>query len=67
MVDCKPKKDGTLGDSGLHSSALAWLGVALSVGNCREMSLGELAVHLQTLAPQGSARRSSNQRQYMAI
>jgi exodeoxyribonuclease V beta subunit len=24
-VDCKPKKDGTLGDSGLHSSALAWL------------------------------------------
>ncbi len=50
-VDCKPKKDGTLGDSGLHSSALAWLlhGRALS----GEDALTELAGHLQNLSPQG--------------
>ncbi|VXB52286.1 RecBCD enzyme subunit RecB [Pseudomonas sp. 8BK] len=50
-VDCKPKKDGTLGDSGLHSSALAWLlhGRALP----GEDALAELAGHLQSLSPQG--------------
>jgi exodeoxyribonuclease V beta subunit len=50
-VDCKPKKDGTLGDSGLHSSALAWLLHGRQLPG--EDALGELAVHLQTLAPQG--------------
>ena len=50
-VDCKPKKDGSLGDSGLHSSALAWLlhGRALP----GEDALAELAGHLQNLSPQG--------------
>jgi exodeoxyribonuclease V beta subunit len=50
-VDCKPRKDGTLGDSGLHSSALAWLlhGRALP----GEDALAELAGHLQILTPQG--------------
>jgi exodeoxyribonuclease V beta subunit len=50
-VDCKPKKDGTLGDSGLHSSALAWLlhGRALPGDD----ALAELAGHLQSLSPQG--------------
>jgi exodeoxyribonuclease V beta subunit len=50
-VDCKPRKDGTLGDSGLHSSALAWLlhGRGLS----GEDALAELAGHLQNLSPQG--------------
>ena len=50
-VDCKPKKDGSLGDSGLHSSALAWLlhGRALP----GEDALAELAGHLQSLTPQG--------------
>lgn len=50
-VDCKPKKDGTLGDSGLHSSALAWLlhGRELPGGD----ALAELAGHLQSLSPQG--------------
>ncbi|MFZ3152544.1 exodeoxyribonuclease V subunit beta [Pseudomonas sp.] len=50
-VDCKPKKDGSLGDSGLHSSALAWLlhGRALA----GEDALLELASHFQSLTPQG--------------
>ena len=50
-VDCKPKKDGSLGDSGLHSSALAWLlhGRGLS----GEDALTELAGHLQNLSPHG--------------
>ena len=50
-VDCKPKKDGTLSESGLHSSALAWLlhGRQLSGDD----ALAELAGHLQTLSPQG--------------
>lgn len=50
-VDCKPKKDGTLSESGLHSSALAWLlhGRQLSGVD----ALAELAGHLQSLTPQG--------------
>jgi exodeoxyribonuclease V beta subunit len=50
-VDCKPKKDGTLSESGLHSSALAWLlhGRQLSGAD----ALAELAGHLQSLTPQG--------------
>ncbi|WNF47001.1 exodeoxyribonuclease V subunit beta [Pseudomonas sp. SG20056] len=50
-VDCKPKKDGTLGDSGLHSSALAWL--LHGRGLPGEDALTELAGHLQSLSPQG--------------
>ncbi|MBU1331893.1 MAG: exodeoxyribonuclease V subunit beta [Gammaproteobacteria bacterium] len=50
-VDCKPKKDGSLADSGLHSSALAWLlhGRALPGAD----ALSELGGHLQSLSPQG--------------
>ncbi|MDF3193057.1 exodeoxyribonuclease V subunit beta [Pseudomonas sp. 1928-m] len=50
-VDCKPKKDGTLADSGLHSSALAWLLHGRQLPG--EDALAELAVHLQNLSPQG--------------
>jgi exodeoxyribonuclease V beta subunit len=50
-VDCKPKKDGTLGDSGLHSSALAWLLHGRQLPG--EDALAELAGHLQNLSPQG--------------
>ncbi|CAN7357528.1 exodeoxyribonuclease V subunit beta [Pseudomonas sp. LjRoot71] len=50
-VDCKPKKDGTLGDSGLHSSALAWLLHGRELPG--EDALSELAGHLQSLSPQG--------------
>ncbi|WP_339080774.1 UvrD-helicase domain-containing protein [Pseudomonas sp. TMP9] len=50
-VDCKPRKDGTLGDSGLHSSALAWLLHGRQLPG--EDALAELAEHLQTLSPQG--------------
>ncbi|MBU1491494.1 MAG: exodeoxyribonuclease V subunit beta [Gammaproteobacteria bacterium] len=50
-ADCKPKKDGSLADSGLHSSALAWLlhGRALPGAD----ALSELGGHLQSLSPQG--------------
>ncbi|MBU0806526.1 MAG: PD-(D/E)XK nuclease family protein, partial [Gammaproteobacteria bacterium] len=50
-VDCKPRKDGTLGDSGLHSSALAWLLHGRQLPG--DDALAELAGHLQTLSPQG--------------
>ena len=50
-VDCKPRKDGTLGDSGLHSSALAWLLHGRELPG--EDALAELAGHLQSLSPQG--------------
>lgn len=50
-VDCKPKKDGPLGDSGLHSSALAWLLHGRELPG--EDALSELAGHLQNLSPQG--------------
>lgn len=50
-VDYKPRKDGTLGDSGLHSSALAWLLHGRQLPG--EDALAELAGHLQTLSPQG--------------
>lgn len=50
-VDCKPRKDGTLGDSGLHSSALAWLLHGRELPG--EDALTELAGHLQSLSPQG--------------
>ncbi|PTU74412.1 exodeoxyribonuclease V subunit beta [Pseudomonas mangrovi] len=48
---CKPKKDGSLADEGLHSSALAWLlhGRELPGGD----ALGELASHLAGLEPAG--------------
>lgn len=51
-VDCKPRKDGSLGESGLHSSALAWLlhGREQLPG---EDALAELAAHLQQLDPAG--------------
>ncbi|MGE8496856.1 MAG: exodeoxyribonuclease V subunit beta [Pseudomonas sp.] len=48
-VDCKPKKDGTLADSGLHSSALAWLLHGRQLPG--EDALGEMAGHLQTQTP----------------
>ncbi|MBX9712552.1 MAG: UvrD-helicase domain-containing protein, partial [Pseudomonadaceae bacterium] len=50
-VDCKPKKDGSMSDSGLHSSALAWLlhGRQLSGAD----ALVELAEHFQQLSPSG--------------
>ena len=50
-VDCKVKKDGTLSESGLHSSALAWLlhGRALPGDD----ALAELSGHLQALTPPG--------------
>ncbi|PKM25846.1 MAG: exodeoxyribonuclease V subunit beta [Gammaproteobacteria bacterium HGW-Gammaproteobacteria-13] len=50
-VDCKPKKDGSLADSGLHSSALAWLLHGRQLPG--EDALAELAGHLQSLSPQG--------------
>ncbi|WP_415753852.1 exodeoxyribonuclease V subunit beta [Pseudomonas leptonychotis] len=50
-VDCKPKKDGTLSDSGLHSSALAWLLHGRELPG--EDALAELAGHMQSLSPQG--------------
>jgi exodeoxyribonuclease V beta subunit len=50
-VDCKVKKDGTLGESGLHSSALAWLLHGRELPG--DDALGELAGHLQSLTPQG--------------
>ncbi|MGL4315066.1 MAG: exodeoxyribonuclease V subunit beta [Pseudomonas sp.] len=50
-VDCKAKKDGTLSESGLHSSALAWLLHGRELPG--EDALGELASHLQTLSPHG--------------
>lgn len=50
-VDCKPRKDGTLGDSGLHSSALAWLLHGRQLPG--DDALAELAGHLQSLSPQG--------------
>ncbi|MDM8348885.1 exodeoxyribonuclease V subunit beta [Pseudomonas sp. sp1636] len=50
-VDCKPKKDGTLGEAGLHSSALAWLLHGRQLPG--EDALGELAGHLQSLGPAG--------------
>ncbi len=50
-VDCKPRKDGTLGDSGLHSSALAWLLHGRHLPG--DDALAELAGHLQSLSPQG--------------
>jgi len=50
-VDCKPRKDGTLGDSGLHSSALAWLLHGRQLPG--EDALAELAGHLQSLSPHG--------------
>lgn len=48
-VDCKPRKDGSLGDSGLHSSALAWLLHGRQLPG--EDALGELAGHLQRQSP----------------
>ncbi len=48
-VDCKPKKDGTLSEAGLHSSALAWLLHGRQLPG--EDALGELAGHLQSLSP----------------
>ncbi|MBU1281837.1 MAG: UvrD-helicase domain-containing protein [Gammaproteobacteria bacterium] len=50
-VDCKPKRDGTLSESGLHSSALAWLLHGRQLPG--EDALAELARHLQSLSPQG--------------
>jgi len=50
-VDCKPKKDGSMSDSGLHSSALAWLLHGRQLAG--DDALGELAGHLQTLSPSG--------------
>ncbi|WP_339489315.1 exodeoxyribonuclease V subunit beta [Pseudomonas sp. EL_65y_Pfl2_R95] len=50
-VDCKPKKDGTMSDEGLQSSALAWLLHGRDLpGND---PLAELAGHLQTLSARG--------------
>ncbi|OEC33117.1 DNA helicase/exodeoxyribonuclease V, beta subunit [Pseudomonas cuatrocienegasensis] len=50
-VDCKPKKDGSLADSGLHSSALAWLLHGRTLPGTDALS--ELGGHLQSLSPQG--------------
>ncbi|WP_172148247.1 MULTISPECIES: exodeoxyribonuclease V subunit beta [Pseudomonas] len=50
-VDCKPKKDGSLSEAGLHSSALAWLLHGRQLPGAD--ALGELAGHLQTLSPAG--------------
>ncbi|UTW06044.1 exodeoxyribonuclease V subunit beta [Pseudomonas benzenivorans] len=50
-VDCKPKKDGSLGEEGLHSSALAWLLHGRQLPG--DDALGELAAHLQDLSPAG--------------
>ncbi len=43
-VDCKPKKDGSLAEEGLHTSALAWLLHGRKLPG--EDALGELAAHL---------------------
>ncbi|MBS7664424.1 exodeoxyribonuclease V subunit beta [Pseudomonas lalucatii] len=48
-VDCRPKKDGSLGEAGLHSSALAWLLHGRQLPGAD--ALGELAEHLKTLGP----------------
>ncbi|HBX55240.1 exodeoxyribonuclease V subunit beta [Pseudomonas sp. UBA2684] len=50
-VDCKAKKDGTLSESGLHSSALAWLLHGRELPG--DDALSELAGHLQGLSPHG--------------
>jgi exodeoxyribonuclease V beta subunit len=50
-VDCKPKKDGSLAENGLHSSALAWLLHGRELPG--EQALNELAGHLQQLTPTG--------------
>lgn len=50
-VDCKPKKDGSLSEEGLHSSALAWLLHGRQLPGAD--ALGELAGHLQGLSPAG--------------
>ncbi|MEX6500485.1 exodeoxyribonuclease V subunit beta [Pseudomonas zhanjiangensis] len=50
-VDCRPKKDGSLADSGLHSSALAWLLHGRQLPGAD--ALDELAGHLQSLDPAG--------------
>lgn len=50
-VDCKAKKDGTLSESGLHSSALAWLLHGRELPG--DDALAELAGHLQGLSPHG--------------
>ncbi len=50
-VDCKPKKDGSLSEAGLHSSALAWLLHGRHLPG--DEALGELAGHLQQLSPTG--------------
>ena len=50
-VDCKPKKDGSMSDSGLHSSALAWLLHGRQLPG--DDALAELAGHLQQLSPAG--------------
>lgn len=50
-VDCKAKKDGTLSESGLHSSALAWLLHGRQLPG--DDALLELAGHLQNLTPHG--------------
>jgi exodeoxyribonuclease V beta subunit len=49
-VDCKPKKDGTLSESGLHSSALAWLLHGRELPG--DDALAELAGYMQSLTPQ---------------
>ncbi|MGB4072153.1 exodeoxyribonuclease V subunit beta [Pseudomonas sp.] len=48
-VDCKAKKDGSLSESGLHSSALAWLLHGRELPG--DDALAELAGHLQGLSP----------------
>jgi exodeoxyribonuclease V beta subunit len=50
-VDCKAKKDGTLSESGLHSSALAWLLHGRQLPG--DDALAELAGHFQSLTPHG--------------
>ncbi|MBP8236457.1 MAG: exodeoxyribonuclease V subunit beta [Pseudomonas sp.] len=50
-VDCKPKKDGSMSDSGLHSSALAWLLHGRQLPG--DDALVELAEHFQQLSPSG--------------
>ena len=50
-VDCKPKKDGSLSEAGLHSSALAWLLHGRQLPG--DDALAELAGHLQQLSPTG--------------
>lgn len=50
-VDSKPKKDGTLSEEGLHSSAMAWLLHGRDLAG--EDALSELAEHMRTLSAQG--------------